>query len=95
MRARVQSANPQIRSQSRPQSAYQVHRPRLLDNTAGSAAFKNGGTNQNKLKAKHDPVEILGRQQHLVTTQSDEQPLWIKEAITMVKNGKPTRLKIG
>jgi hypothetical protein len=95
MRARVQSANPQVRNQSRPQSAYQVQRPKLIDGSAGQAGMRQAPSAQNKLKAKHDPVEILGRQQQLVTTASDEQPLWIKDAITMVKKGKQTRLKIG
>lgn len=95
MKARVQSANPQARNQSRPQSAYQVHRPKLSENTAGISGFRQGPSIQSKLKAKHDPVEILGRQQQLLPPPSDDQPMWIKEALTMVKKGKPTRLKIG
>ena len=94
MKGRVASAKPTSRSKSRPQSAYQVPKPRLLEGRPESG-FRLASSKLNRVKAKHDPSVVFAKQTYAVERSSDSQPFWIREAIGMVKNGQKTRSKVG
>ena len=94
MRGRVASAKPATRSKSRPQSAYEVHKPRLLEGRPESG-FRLASSKPNRVKAKHDPSVVFAKQTYTVERPSDSQPFWIREAIGMVKNGQKNRSKVG
>lgn len=94
MKGRVASAKPAQRSKSRPQSAYQVQKPRLLVERPESGV-RQASSKPSKVKAKHDPSVVFGKQTYTADRSSDSQPFWIREAIGMVRKGQQTRKKVG